>query len=55
MRIMDLRLRPHEEHLKQAARGWDLIYEMHEQIAVIKTEIKAVHTLLEHHGVTDSR
>ena len=36
LEVLDLRLRPHEDHLARAGAGWDQIYEMREDIAEIK-------------------
>lgn len=36
LKVLDLRLRPYEDHLTRAAAGWDLIYEMRQDIAEIK-------------------
>lgn len=43
MREIDLRMRPHEEHLHRATKGWDLIYEMRRDIAVIKQKLNIEH------------
>ena len=40
MHELDLRLRPHEVHLEKANAGWALIYEMRQDIAVIKETLR---------------
>ena len=45
----DLLLRPHVEHLVKAQKGWDLIYKMHEDIQVLKVEIRQMRREIEAH------
>ena len=43
---VNLRMRPMDDHLIKANEGWKLIYEMHEDIAVMKHKID---TLIKQH------
>ena len=42
MRELDLRLRPHEEHLKTAAKGWEYIYQTRQDVAVMKQQLQKI-------------
>lgn len=36
---IDLRLKPHEDHLRRADKGWEMIYEMRSDIKLIKQQL----------------
>lgn len=41
-RELDLRLAPHEAHLVTSTKGWDLIYQMRQDIAVLREQINKI-------------
>lgn len=39
---VEVRLYPHDQHLQKSDKGWELIYEMHEDIAVMKHQLEGL-------------
>lgn len=46
LKLIEKKVPVYDAHLEQSAKGWELIYEMHEDIAVLKLKID---TLIDQH------